>query len=82
MEQVFSKYVSNWTEIDGVQYALMISLGLTNEKDFQKVKHVFWTKNILGDELYKMVMSLVKMGYLLYDEENELFKYNEAWFIP
>ena len=56
--------LKNWTDIDWAAYKVGQSIGLFPDPaeplDFQvKYKHVFWSRNRLGDALYNLIQELV-----------------------
>jgi hypothetical protein len=69
--------LTEWTDFDCAARALGISIGLfTPEQDLPlTLKHVFWSRNPVGEALNAMLMELVHAGVLLYDDDLR-FKWN------
>lgn len=79
--------MADWTDWDVAAYILAQSLGIIPwDLNFQTdTKHVFWTSNVLGDELREMLDSMARIGFLEYrDEPDQQFRLNPdyAWRVP
>ena len=73
---------------DGASYELGIALGLFDEQkhSFQReCKHVFWSRNDVGEGLPEVLEQLVKMGVLeggtdgMVEGQNVRFRWNESF---
>ncbi len=78
----FKQRLSVWTDIDWAAYELAASLGLMEESsafDFRNAKHVFWTRNPIGDLLFRMLDDLVEVGVLEKSEDGDQYRWNSAF---
>lgn len=67
----------DWTDWDGAAYAFGQAIGLFERTDFQRVKHVFWTDNKLGNGLHDALLALANAGVLdRRDEPDEQFRWS------
>jgi hypothetical protein len=65
-----------WTDWDAAAFALGHALGLFQDADPLRVKHVFWTDNQLGNGLHDALLALVSAGVLDRREEpDEQFRW-------
>lgn len=69
--------LKDWTDIDWAAYKIGQSIGLFPDPaeplDFQvKYKHVFWSRNRLGDALYAFINELVLLGIMDRNEDNQV----------
>lgn len=69
--------LKNWKDIDVASYIIGQSIGLFPDPaeplDFQvKYKHVFWSRNRLGDALYMFIGELVLLGIMERNENNQV----------
>lgn len=62
--------LESWQDVDYAAYELAVVLGILDpETPFATdAKHVFWSRNELGDTLYGMLTALAKIGALEYNE--------------
>ena len=68
--------LEDWTDWDGAAYALGRALGVFEEDEFTRVKHVFWTDNDLGNGLRDTLMALTRAGLLeRRDADDEQFRW-------
>ena len=71
--------LTEWADIDVAQQKLAIILGLADEKEgsFQvKLKWIYWSENQYGNTLYKILMKLVEIGFLEYNDEEQKIRAN------
>ncbi len=76
MARVLKQMIEDWTDMDGAQYALALSLGLMDESVniCTDAKHVFWTDNPIVSLLDRMLDDMVSVGILLKRSEPD-FQY-------
>jgi hypothetical protein len=73
--------LSDWTDADAAAFLLGIALGLMpDESAFGSAKHVFWTRNPIGEMLYGMLDRLVEHGVLeKRDEPDWQYRWNSSF---
>ena len=80
---MLKELLKDWTDFDGAEYAIAVSLGLMpNDWHWvlQNAKWVLWSNNPLGNMLSQMLIALVEQGVLEENDEQQ-FRYNSG-FIP
>lgn len=70
----------DWLDFDGAEFALAKCLGLMPDVLWDPVahKHLFWTANRFGNELYSILERLVAMGALAMNDERQ-FRWNASF---
>lgn len=77
MNNKLKENFKDWVDFDIAMHALSLSFGIINEKSlFQDYKKIYWSSNIYSDELTKIIYSLIKIGFFLFDEDEQKVKYN------
>lgn len=71
-----SERLTDWTDWDVAEYHLGVLLGLwedaPNLAAYRANKHVFWTDNLIGNRLYRLLLELAHDGVLeKRDEETD-----------
>ena len=67
----------NWTDSDYASYYVAICLGIISpDIGLLDVKHVFWTDNSVGNQMYQMLIELVSIGVLEQDQQDDKFRWN------
>lgn len=64
--------LKDWTDIDWACFRLAVVLGLMPDEQglfATKAKHVFWSDNELGNELYAFLFKLIDTGVLIREDE-------------
>lgn len=66
------KSLNNYTDIDLIGFMIAKDLGIIDDKYNYHLdcKHVFNSKNIIGDLIYEFIEDLVKNGVLEEDPDN------------
>ena len=59
--------LSDWQDWDGAGYELGKALGIFERYDWFKAKHLFWSRNPLGEGLHDCLEALVEAGVLIGD---------------
>lgn len=70
--KVLTEKLAEWTDIDGAEHQLALTMGLIKEEDgsFQvDFKWIYWTNNRYGNALHDILMKMVEIGLLEYDVE-------------
>ena len=72
--------LSDWVEGDVAEYYLACSLGIMKPEDgsldgFRRAKHVFWSRNELGESLRDFMQNLVERGVLEFDDSGGRYHY-------
>lgn len=75
--------LSDWTDFDGAEWAIAVSLGLMSETEpaWKSVKGVFWTDNPVSRMLHAVLKALVEAG-VLETNADEQFRYNRSFTPP
>lgn len=73
--------LADWADFDSAGHALMRCLGLLaldypEPQTYTTLKHVFWSNNDVGNQLYKTLEMLTQLGILQFDEENLRYRWN------
>jgi hypothetical protein len=72
-----AEHLADWTDGDVAQYELGRAIGLFEGASFAKFKFVFWTNNVLGNNLWEALHNLVRAGVLEYrDEPDHQFRWS------
>ena len=72
--------LKNWTYMDFAAFQLAVCLGLMKDGDFQvKTKHIFGSRNILGNLLYAILASLQKEKILQYNSNEMQYRWNKSY---
>ncbi|MEM9950744.1 MAG: hypothetical protein AAF846_04035 [Chloroflexota bacterium] len=61
--QTLKKQLSDWTDIDVTQHYLAMQIGFA-ETDSETHKAIYWSDNVLGNLIAKILDELVELGYL------------------
>jgi hypothetical protein len=72
----------DWTDVEEAAYRLARCLGVMGPEIAQMsdAKSIFWSKNEVGDALYRMLTDLVAIGALLeHEQDNSLVKWNPSF---
>jgi hypothetical protein len=75
--------LQDWVDIDTAQHLMAVDFGLVEPSGeaYHKYKWVYWSENPIGKKLYDILMSLVEMGCLFYDDEEQKVKWNNDYSI-
>jgi hypothetical protein len=75
-----------WLDFDGAAHAVGQCLGLWGEygaphdKDpWRGTKHIFWSRNPLGEALHNLLLGLVEDGMLEISEDGLKFRWNSKY---
>ncbi len=70
-----------WLDWDGAAYSLAQVLGILEPSVPlpAEAKHVFWSRNDLGDALQDILQVLVRIGALKYEEEEQKYRWNAGF---
>lgn len=73
--------LSSWTDRDMAMFRLGVALGIFEQTvSFARdAKHVFWSENKLGASLAELVQTLVRIGALEMDSEEEQVRWNQSF---
>jgi hypothetical protein len=76
--------LSDWVYADVATYYLACCLGLMKPEDgtldgFRDTKHVFCSRNDVGDALWQIMETLQKLGVLEFDDENVKWRWNPSF---
>ena len=83
--RILPEALSEWTDFDGASWRLAKCLGLMpdipwNPGDRTKpgygMKAAFWSSNLFGETLTRIMQELVRMGALEFDEDNIAYRWN------
>ncbi len=74
--------LENWVDTDIAMYYIGCCLGIfpppdKENKGFRKVKAILWSSNEIGDSLELILKRLYRNNVLLFDEEEEKYKWNK-----
>lgn len=80
-QRVFCEYLKSWADYDGAEHELACALGILDHSiPFNTTaKHIFWSRNELGDALFDILQILTRIGALKYDEENLRYRWNSEF---
>ena len=71
--------LNDWEDPDIAQYFLACCLGLVSYDptfhSYNKVKHIFWTKNDMNDMLIKMLELMVENEIIDFDEDESRYRW-------
>lgn len=71
--------LKDWQDPDGAMFYVAICLGMLDEDaDFPRQKGTLWIENKISTTLHQVLDSLVELNYLLYDDEEQKYKWNEG----
>ena len=70
--------LKEWRDPDGAAFALAVSLGLMDpDTPFATdTKHVFWSDNELGNAFHDILDTLVEVGALEHESEDDRYRWN------
>jgi hypothetical protein len=74
--------LKNWEDIDIVQHELGILLGIVDESKgsfAREYKWVYWSNNPVGNALHDILMNLVEIEFLEYDEDEGKLRFNHKF---
>jgi hypothetical protein len=72
--------LATWTDSDNASYYLALCLGIiAPDTEYLKLRHIFWTDNDLGNQLYHMLTDLVAVGVLERDADEDRFRWNPSF---
>jgi hypothetical protein len=85
-----AEQLSNWTDIDVAAWHLAISLGLMQPPrpdaqafDFGGRKDLFWTRNPIGDLMFRLLDDLHDLGAVeAHPEDDHLLRWSPAYQSP
>ena len=78
-------YLKDWEDLDIAAYRLAICLGLMQSpsddefETFRAAKSVFWSNDKLGTELYEFIYTLITIGILEMEHENDQIRWNPSF---
>ena len=71
------EFLKDWTDMDLAAYHLGSIIGITGGEDFIKYKWLYWTNNSIATAVYDMLQSLTTIGFLVFDDEAQKYKWNK-----
>lgn len=82
MERTLKECLAEWTDLEEAAFVLARALGVMGSEvqRMAQAKSVFWSRNKVGDALYRILEELVALGALVKDENDDtLVKWNPAF---
>jgi hypothetical protein len=73
--------LAEWTDVDVAQFKLAQLIGLINANDsFISTKWMWWSDNQIGNQTFKILESLVSLGFLQQRSEPDIqFRWDSNW---
>lgn len=69
----FREQMADWTDVDAAQHLLAQCLGIFPfDASMIEKKSIYWSDNLLGDALYRMLEALVSAGVIEKRDEPDL----------
>lgn len=78
--------LADWVDADGAAYELGVVIGVIPKEfggtpgtdPWHGTKGIFWSANLLGDTLYRMLNQLSDAG-VLENDDNQRYRWNESY---
>lgn len=72
----FINELEEWTEIDAAEHLLGVHLGMVKEDSYLVNKWMYFTNNPYINALHSMILKMVEIDFLEYDEEKSAVRAN------